>query len=77
MQYWNECTDGVNKGYDLIKNAILSFEKFEGFEISHKLQEAMCPCMKYKGSELPPIKYPDNFLTGIADGKVEFEPKFC
>lgn len=74
LQYWNICTDGVNKGYDHIKKAILNYEPFDGFEISANLKEEICPCMEYQGRTIPEINREFIAIPGFNESMITFEP---
>lgn len=46
FDYWMENTDGVNKGYDNVKNQVKDFKPFDEFQISDEIRKEICPCMK-------------------------------
>ncbi len=46
VNYWIKCTDGVNKGYDHIKQAIRNFKPYPEFKISDSMREMICPCLE-------------------------------
>ena len=45
-KYWLENTDGVNKGYEKVKQQVKDFIPFEDIKIDAKTKEAICPCNK-------------------------------
>jgi hypothetical protein len=45
-QYWIDNTDGVNKGYDNVKNLVKNFKIFEDISIDGSIRKEICPCMK-------------------------------
>lgn len=45
-EYWMKNTDGVNKGYENVKNLVRSFKPFEDIKIDKSVQQEICPCMK-------------------------------
>jgi hypothetical protein len=47
-QYWLDNTDGVNKGYDNVKNLVKSFKPFDDIKINEKTKSEICPCIKSK-----------------------------
>lgn len=47
-QYWLDNTDGVNKGYDNVKNQVKSFVPFKDIQISDSVRNEICPCLKKK-----------------------------
>lgn len=46
LAYWIKNTDGVNKGYENVKNKVKNFKPFENITISDEIREKICPCMK-------------------------------
>lgn len=46
--YWIENTDGVNKGYENVKNLVKTFKPFEDINISDETRKEICPCMSSK-----------------------------
>jgi len=42
--YWMRNTDGVNKGYDRVKQMVRDFKPFPQYKISEEIQEMICPC---------------------------------
>lgn len=48
LEYWIENTDGANKGYEHIKNAIKNFKPFEDINIDKNTKELICPCLGMK-----------------------------
>lgn len=46
FQYWMDNTDGVNKGYDNVKNLVKNFKPFDDISIDKEIQKQICPCMK-------------------------------
>lgn len=46
FQYWMDNTDGVNKGYDNVKNKVKNFKPFPDIKIDRETQEKICPCLK-------------------------------
>ena len=45
-QYWIDNTDGVNHGYENVKNQVRSFKPFEDISIDDKIRKEICPCLK-------------------------------
>ncbi|MGA2296470.1 MAG: hypothetical protein ABSG15_02865, partial [FCB group bacterium] len=46
LQYWIYNTDGVNKGYDNVKQLVKNFKPFVDLKIDESVRKAICPCMK-------------------------------
>lgn len=44
FDYWMRNTDGVNKGYDNVKNMVRDFEPFSEFTITAETKKLICPC---------------------------------
>jgi hypothetical protein len=44
--YWMMNTDGVNKGYEHVKNLVKDFKPFDDISIDNKTKEEICPCFK-------------------------------
>ncbi len=44
FNYWMKNTDGVNKGYDRVKQMVRDFKPFDEYQISLEIQELICPC---------------------------------
>ena len=44
--YWLKNTDGVNKGYESVKNKVQAFRPFPDISIDKMTQERICPCNK-------------------------------
>ncbi|OGU57852.1 MAG: hypothetical protein A2X64_10175 [Ignavibacteria bacterium GWF2_33_9] len=47
-QYWLQNTDGVNKGYEGVKNQVKTFKPFPDISIPDSIRQQICPCMKQK-----------------------------
>lgn len=47
-QYWLDNTDGVNKGYENVKNQVKNFVPFKDIQISDSVRNVICPCMGNK-----------------------------
>jgi len=45
-QYWLKNTDGVNKGYENVKNMVKSFKAFEDIVIDKTTRKRICPCLE-------------------------------
>jgi hypothetical protein len=45
-KYWIENTDGVNKGYENVKNQVKNLKIFDDITISKETRDLICPCMK-------------------------------
>lgn len=50
-EYWMENTDGVNKGYDNVKNMVRLFKRFDDINIDDATKKLICPCEKKKTSK--------------------------
>lgn len=48
FKYWMQNTDGVNKGYDNVKQKVRDFKPFDDLKISPERQKEICPCMSSK-----------------------------
>jgi hypothetical protein len=44
-KYWLENTDGVNKGYENVKNLIRNFKPFDDININNSIKKEICPCL--------------------------------
>ncbi len=44
-EYWMENTDGVNKGYENVKNRVKLFKPFDDIKIDKKTKKLICPCI--------------------------------
>lgn len=44
--YWLENTDGVNKGYENVKNMVKNFKKYDNIKITDSQKNLICPCLK-------------------------------
>jgi hypothetical protein len=47
-QYWIDNTDGVNKGYENVKQLVRNFQPFDDIKINKSTQEKICPCLNSK-----------------------------
>lgn len=47
-QYWLDNTDGVNKGYENVKNLVKNFKTFDDISIDDSIRTEICPCNKKK-----------------------------
>jgi hypothetical protein len=45
-KYWIENTDGVNKGYDNVKNLVRNFKPYDDISIDDSTRVKICPCNK-------------------------------
>ncbi len=45
-KYWADNADGVNKGFDNVRNQIQNFKVFDDIQITKETSELICPCMK-------------------------------
>mgnify|MGYP000141498369 CR=1 FL=1 len=48
LKYWNQNTDGVNKGYENVKRLVSSFVPFNDIKIDDKTRNTICPCLESK-----------------------------
>lgn len=48
LRYWNQNTDGVNKGYENVKRLVSAFVPFEDIKIDDKTMKIICPCLESK-----------------------------
>lgn len=48
LKYWNQNTDGVNKGYENVKRLVSNFVPFNDIKIDNKTKETICPCLEKK-----------------------------
>lgn len=48
IQYWEENTDGNNKGFAAVKTKILNFKKISKYSISESQKKQICPCFTDK-----------------------------
>ena len=46
FDYWIKNTDGVNNGYDNVKQLVRTFKPFEDIKISDSVSKLICPCEK-------------------------------
>jgi hypothetical protein len=46
LDYWLENTDGVNKGYEKIKDLIKTFIPYNDIFINNKTKKEICPCFE-------------------------------
>jgi len=45
FDYWMENTDGVNKGYENVKNRVKLFKPFDDIKIDDSIKKLICPCI--------------------------------
>ena len=45
-KYWMDNTDGVNKGYENVKNLVKTFKPFPDISISDEIRKEICTCGK-------------------------------
>lgn len=45
LKYWNHNTDGVNKGYEKVKQLVSTFVPFDDIKIDDRTKKTICPCI--------------------------------
>ena len=51
FDYWMENTDGVNKGYDNVKNQVKDFKPFDEFQISDEIKATVDYVVDFRQKE--------------------------